>query len=491
MVTQETEFLKARCMFDGLLQMTSDALDEKQPIHQLETDLFSGLLKLGLAFLETFVEKSGDGDVGEELVDDQQHTVRRLPEKHHRRYLSVFGELSIQRFVYGTREKQKIEAVPLDAQLGLPAGEFSYVLENWLQRLCVKESFAEACHSLETLLSLKPSVRAAEEMNRRLAEFVDGFRIQRPAVSTDEDASILVATADGKGVPMRRQTSAERGRRSKGQSANKKQMAYVGAVYNVDPHRRTAADLLGELQKDATAVDRPIPQHKRLWAEMTYFEKDFEDGIEINGRASVFGHLADEIASRRKPDATLVCLMDGERALWEMQALFLPDAVCILDLFHVTERLWTAAHCFHAEGSRAATEFVTHRLRMLLEGRVGRVIGGLRQMLTKQQLSRRKRTRVESVITYYENNRTRMKYDEYLSEGYPIGSGVVEGACRHLVKDRMEQTGMRWVLRGARAMLDTRATYLNGEWDDFITYRINTEQTQLHAKKWTPQATAA
>ncbi len=97
---------------------------------EVETDLFSGLLKLGGALLEEFVDRSGDGDLGEQLVDDEQHVVRRLPEKHGRRYLWIFGELTFQRFVYGTREGQKIEAVPLDAQLGLPNGEFSYVLED-------------------------------------------------------------------------------------------------------------------------------------------------------------------------------------------------------------------------------------------------------------------------------------------------------------------------------------------------------------------------
>jgi hypothetical protein len=122
------------------------------------------------------------------------------------------------------------------------------------------------------------------------------------------------------------------------------------------------------------------------------------------------------------------------------------------------ERHWTAAHGFDAEGSDEAEEFVTDRLRGLLAGRVGDLIGGLRQRLSKHQLSGSRRKTLESVITSLENNRERMRYDEYLKAGYPIGSGVAEGACRHLVKDRMEQTGMRWTVTGARAMLHLRAT---------------------------------
>ncbi len=174
--------------------------------------------------------------------------------------------------------------------------------------------------------------------------------------------------------------------------------------------------------------------------------------------------------------------MDGERALWETQLVYFPEAVGILDLFHVMERLWTAAHCFHAEGSDAAEEFVADRLRGLLEGRVGHVIGGLRQRLTKHQLSGSPRKTLESVITYLENNRDHMHYDKYMNPGFPIGSGVAEGACRHLVKDRLEQTGMRWTVQGAQATLHLRATYLNDQWDEFIEDRIEREQTRLYGK---------
>jgi hypothetical protein len=119
----------------------------------------------------------------------------------------------------------------------------------------------------------------------------------------------------------------------------------------------------------------------------------------------------------------------------------------------------------------------------LLEGRVGGVIGGLRQMLTKRVLSGSKSKTLETVIGYFENNRQNMKYDEYLSAGYPIGSGVAEGACRHLVKDRMEQTGMRWTVEGAQALLHLRAIYLNGDWPPFVAYRIQEQQTSLYPYK--------
>jgi hypothetical protein len=260
----------------------------------------------------------------------------------------------------------------------------------------------------------------------------------------------------------------------------KKQMACVGAFYTIDRFVRTPDQVIDELQRKQRAKDRPRPRHKHVWAEMTCVV----DGETCNGRVTLFDHLAEEWA-RRDPAQrkTAVCLFDGERALWDAWALFFEDTVGILDIFHVLQYLWGAAACFHLEKSPAAADFVTERLRMLLEGKVGYVIGGLRQMQTKHRLRGAKGQKVAAAIGYFENNRAHMRYDEYLAAGYPIGSGVAEGACRHLVKDRLELTGMRWALEGAQAMLHLRALYLNGDWDEFIAYRIGTEQRRLYGTR--------
>ena len=117
---------------------------------------------------------------------------------------------------------------------------------------------------------------------------------------------------------------------------------------------------------------------------------------------------------------------------------------------------------------------------MLLQGKVSYVLRNFRPLL-KTLKGEQKKT-VQSAITYYENNQEHMRYDEYLAAGYPIASGVAEGACKHLVKDRMERAGMRWELEGAQATLSLRAVYLNGLWDQFIDYRVATEQMRLYGK---------
>jgi hypothetical protein len=481
-MSQERGFLKAQRQLQAMEVFVEQAAQEEQRIDQVERELFGRLLNLGHTLLSSFVSAQGDGDAGAQIATGDGRTIRRLKDKHVRRYLSIFGELLLRRRVYAEREKQQIERVPLDERLGLPEGEFSYVLEDWLQRLCLKESFHEAVTDLREWLGVAPSERATEQMNQRMAERAEAFGMQHSAPPPDEEAEILVATADGKGVPMRRplEERVRRGpRRTKGEKAHRKQMAYVGGVYTIDRFRRTADEVLDEVARRERASDRPVPQHKQVWAEMTRIE----EGQSCTGRERLFVEMAIAAHGRDRTRAkTLVCLMDGEAALWDVQREWLPRAVGILDLFHVLERLWQVAHVFHREGSHAAEQFVAHHLRLLLEGKVGYVIGRFKRLRDAQALRGSQRRTVTAAIGYYQNNRQHMRYDEYLAAGYPIGSGVAEGACRHVVKDRLEQTGMRWTAAGAQAMLHLRAIYLNGHWNQFVKYRIENEQATLYRR---------
>ena len=483
-ITPEQAALKAQHQFDALRDFVHQAARDGQRIDTVEREVFRQLLGLGHTLLSAFVTAQGDGDLGPQAETPEGRTVRRLPERHDRRYVSIFGELTIDRVAYGTREGQRIERVPLDERLALPEGEFSYVLEDWGQRLCLKGSFAEAGQSLEMLLGLRVGSRALEQMSRVVAGFAPSFQDSLEPPPACEEGPLMVVTADGKGVPMRRPVQDDgprpHHRRTPGEKANKKQMACVGAVYSIDPFVRRAEDIIDEVLRDKKAKERPRPQHKHVWAEMT---REFEDEPPVTSKEGLFCHLTNELTARNLGhDRPLVCLMDGERALWDAQAVYFPEAVGVLDLFHVLERLWAVAHCFHTEGSDESKAFVEERLRDLLQGRVGYVISGLRRRLKAEKLSGQRRKVVRSAVEYLGNNKAHMRYDEYLAAGYPIGSGVAEGACRHLVKDRMEQTGMRWTVEGAQAMLHVRALYLNDQWQNFMEHRVEQEQTRLYRR---------
>ena len=479
-MTQERMILKGQAQLDEMVAFVRKAAKDGRPIDQVERGLWSSLLALGHTLLTGYVEGVGPGDVGDTLVYEGRE-LRRLELPHDRRYVSVFGELSISRYVYGTRETQKHEVVPADALLGLPDSEFSYVLQDWDQSFCIEDSYEESRGKVEKILGIGQSVRSLEQMSVSVAESVPAFQESAPKPPAGQEGSILVMTADGKGVPMRRDAGQDppaiRGRRKKGEKANKKRMACVGGVYTIEPFVRTPEDVVDEVLRDARKPDRPKPCHKQLRAELT---REI-DGVEVNAKDRIFSWFAEQVKVRNPEGRKkVVCVMDGERALWKKLLALVPGIVCILDLFHVLERLWQAAHCFHPEGSDEAKAFVTDRLGRLLRGEVGYVIGGLKQMATKQALRGSRQQQLSAAIGYLQRNRRLMHYDEYLAAGYPIGSGVAEGACRHLVKDRMERTGMRWRVPGAQAMLNLRAVYINGDWDTFQNHRIKAERCRLY-----------
>lgn len=478
-MSQEKALFKAKNKFEQMEAAVRQAAREGQRIDLFERELWDQMLHLGHLMLQAYVELQGNGDLGSTL-EYQGRTLNRLDTFHDRRYVSVFGELLISRAVYGTRETQKHEVVPLDATLGLPDSDFSYLLQQWDQSFCVQGSYSRSRQNIENILNLGQSVRSLEAMNQSMAEDVESFRAAEPP-PLEEEGEILVLTADGKGVPMRQEKSPDapvkRRRRQKGEKAHKKRMACVGAVYTIEPFVRTAEEIVDEVLRNQRRKDRPCPQNKKLRAELTRPIA----GVETGAKERIFSWFQDEVAHRNpQGQKTVVCVMDGERALWKKLQEFDLEVVTILDIFHVLERIWTAAHCFHPEGSDQAEEFVTVRLQRILEGDVGRVIGGLKQMATKHNLRGSRLQRLNASIKYLTNNRKHMAYDEYLAHGYPIGSGVVEGACRHLVKDRMELTGMRWRTKGAQAMLDLRAVFLNGDWERFQQLRIEEKTRKLY-----------
>jgi hypothetical protein len=263
-------------------------------------------------------------------------------------------------------------------------------------------------------------------------------------------------------------------------------MATLAAVYSVDRYVRTPEEIVAALFRDdddRTPKPRPQPCFKHLVAR---FGRTYEDGLETvesTGPIEAFTWAAEQLANRRRPRQSVLRLMDGQESLWEAAdeclGLSAAETVDILDLLHVSSYVWRAAKVFqaHAEHQEA---FARDRLLRILQGDVRKVIAGLRQSGSKRGLDAEAAKELYTVCRYLEANAERMRYDEYLRRGYPIATGVIEGACRHLVKDRMERSGMRWRLTGAQAMLDLRAVYQSSYWSRFHRERIEREQRTLH-----------
>jgi len=476
-MAQENALLKAKEEFQKIEETIRQATIQGKRIDVVEENLWDQMLSLGRLMLTSFVAGQGTGDLGPTL-EYEGRILKRLDRLHAKPYMSVFGALPpIERTVYGTRETQKHEVIPLDARLGLPESDYSYLLQQWSQSFCVKGSHKDAQSDLEQILRLRPSIRVLEDMNVSMSKDVKGFRSSQPTPSRDQEGEILVVTGDCKGVRIRGDRppdeNAGNHARKRGPRPGTKREACVGSVYSIDRFVRSGEDVVNDVIRKQRAQDRPIPQNKVLRAELTHQV----DGEQVNGKDVIFEWFGEQIEARQTSlSQELVCVMDGAPTLWKkLQTLMKKlsaTIVCILDIFHVMDYLWDAARCVHGSDDQAAEAFVTDRLRRILEGDVGRVIGGLRQMLTKGKFSSSKRKTLNTVIGYLHRKKKFMRYDEYLAKGYPIGSGVVEGACGHVVKDRMEGSGMRWSIPGAQSMLDLRCVYLNEDWKDFHDYRI-------------------
>jgi hypothetical protein len=465
-----------------VLEVLTRALHEGTAVHLVESQLWELTLPLGQRSLAAFFNACGTGDLGATLTLPDGRNVQRLELLHTRRYVSIFGTCQLARTVYGSREGQALEFVPLDNRWQLPQSVFSYVLQDWDQALAVEQAFTQVNQTIARMLKLQQSVDSLEGMNQQMAQDVGWFREAQGTPPPAEEGQLVVVTADCKGIVMRGQATPTvcGGERPAGERVNGKRMAAVGAVYTVDPYVRTAAEVVAALFRDPDyePAPRPAPCHKRVWASLP------QEGSEPRSSIAVVSDWLWWEFAQRNPhlQRPTVCLCDGQEALWQAcgEAIADPHRVDILELLHVTPRLWQAGKLLYGDKGKEVVPFVRQRVTQVLEGKVDTVIRSLRRLGVERGLKGAKKKALARIGGYLQKNRQRMRYDEYLRAGYPIASGVIEGACRHLIKDRMERAGMHWTPPGAQAMLDLRSVWIGGYWEAFQQERIERETGRLY-----------
>ena len=470
-----------------------------QAVHEVEQELFKQALELGRLGLGLFFKLCGDGDRGERVKLSDGREVKRLETLHGRAYHSVFGLYELERVVYGTREGQKIEYVPLDEQLQLPQSKFSYRLQDWNQTLAVQLPYASVNAALEKLLDFSQSVHSLERGNEPLSASVGEFWQARLPGPEAQGKEIVVATVDGKGVVMRQakpepeevktgecENPREEDASADDQPKGRKKMAVIGSAYTIAPYVRTPEEVLEALFRtpkvagEEAAEPRPKPLAKAIRASL---RRD-EDETLKPAYEEIFGWLGEEVRHRSaEGHSATVLLMDGQKSLWTAGKARLGKVspIEILDLLHANSSVWKAAALLYPQAkAEELIFFVKPRIKRLLNGEVESVIRGLRAMGTRRGLKGERLKKLTQLCAYLQNNAHRMRYDEYLAAGYPIASGVIEGACRHVIKDRMERSGMRWTLSGAQSMLTLRCIYLNGDWEAYMKFHITKETCRLY-----------
>ena len=471
-----------------LVEMVDTAAQGAMAAHEIEHRLFRGVLALGHELMERFFVQLGDGDEGERRRLNDGREVKRLEPAVERRYVSVFGEHRPRRYGYAPRAGQRIACVPFDARVALPEGQYSYLLQDWAQGFAVDLAYRQVCRGLERVLGLTLGVSLLERQTQAMATPVQPFW-KTVETAPSEAGEFIVISADGKGVPIRnpdRSRLIEAHAHKRGPKPDRKRMAIVGAAYDMHPYCRTPRQVCEALfrRRDEppgeSATPRPKPIAKLVRAQLPTID---DNGEAVSAREPLFAWLGEQLRQRDpEGDKPVVVLIDGQHCLWQdaRQILKGRKRIEILDLLHATAKLWEVVHTFHPPDSDDALVRMKIYTLLLLQGHVVDLIHWFGHLADQAKLKGHARKRVDDVCGYFANHRHRMHYHRYLAAGYPIATGVIEGACRHVVKDRMERSGMRWTLDSAQAMLDLRCVWLNDQWEDFTRYRIEQENERLY-----------
>jgi hypothetical protein len=393
---------------------------------------------------------------------------------------TLFGPVWVNRLGY--RDRGTGSVFPLDAQLNLPTTRYSHGLQELVAWVLAQCSYELAIEHVAKLTSARFHRRQMEQMIQSyVLDFDDYYAAQAHVVPGGgaKNDDLLILSVDGKGIVMRHDDLREGTKRraeganhklqrrlSRGEKRNRKRMAEVAVIYDVARYRRSAEDIIFTEHRPK---DAPRPSSKRVWASVA------------KESAEVLCDAMEEI-KRRDPSGkrTLVILVDGlEDQLRKVNAALKSHgrkgAIIIQDFFHVCEYVWRSARCFYSEDDPAGEVWVNERLMEILKGNSSNVAAGITRSATLRGLSKSAREEVDRTSRYLLKNRVRLNYGKALELGAPIGTGVVEGACRHLVRERMECSGARWSLAGAEAVLKLRALRMSGDWDEYAAYHWRQE----------------
>jgi len=480
-------YLSAYEQFDSIITQLRSPQTQRMTHSELESLLETEGRELLRRLLQAHLDERSPGTVAEPVLgaDGAERTHQR---PHTRQLETLFGEVELERQGYGGRGQESLH--PLDAELNLPPERYSHGVQRRVAVEAAKNSFDEVVATLNDYTGAHVPKRQAEELVQGAAQdFAAFYDSQRQATARELKATsqVLVISTDGKGIPVRKadlraQTRAAaeerqphlQHRRSKGEKPHRKRMSTVAAVYTIAPWVRRPEEVVRELYpQHAPQTPRPRPEDKRVWAS-----------LEQPPEAVIL--QAFEEALRRDPTQTKqwVALVDGQETqlglLWVGAEDFGVDLVIILDLIHVLEYLWRAAWVLHREGDPAAELWVSEHLEQILRGQSSAVAAGLRRSATLRGLSVKQRAPLDKCADYLLKYREFLRYDQYLAAGYPIATGVIEGACRHLVKDRMELTGARWSLEGAEAVLRLRSLRSSGDFEAYWEFHLKQEQQRHH-----------
>ena len=440
---------------------------------------------------QSFVTLRGQAEVQESVVGADGAPRTHVLAGKERKLETIFGTVDVERIGHGGRGLSTL--YPVDASLNLPKQRYSLEVDRQVAKTAARMSFDETLEMLEDMTGAHVPKRQAEEAVRRASQDFETFYSGTQHDPDSPTSDLLVLTFDQKGVVLRREDLTEATRQAaedaqtkmetrgaKGEpKRGRKRMAAVAAVYTVAPYVRTPKEVIAGLRhvRLATTTPRPRPENKRVWATLT---RELKDVI-----SDAFDEACGRDPQRRK---RWLVLVDGDEKLTryvraEARHRGLKITL-VLDFIHALEYLWKAAHVFFDEGSRDIEAWVLEKLESMLEGNVSHVVAAMTRMATVRELNAKERAPVDTAARYLLKRKTMMRYNDLLTLGTPIATGVIEGACRHLINDRMERTGARWRIPTAEAVLRLRSILSSGDFDEYWEYHEEMEAQRNHISRY-------
>jgi len=415
-----------------------------------------------------------------------------------RQFETLFGRVRWLRLGYKVAGQPT--RYPLDEPLNLPSEVYSHPLRRRVAEQARAGAWDGVVEHVDGVTGAHVPKRQAEQLACEAAKDFEAFYVQRPAHDTPAEGALLVASADGKGVRMlpqalreatRKEAEADQASAVRGDPMAKKKprlhdkrMAIVTAVWEQEAQPRAAADIVTDLRRapgrpKARKPPLPRPQNKRVSASV---KKSLSTGI---------GEMFDELDHRDPKRARgAVVLVDGDE---HQQAAILDQGRCherkltiVLDLIHVIHYLWLAGFALCRHNHAKTDIWVARHLLLLLSHPITDLLAKIQRAATARRVSASASKSIEKALKYFRRNASFMDYPAFLAQGLPIASGVIEGACRHLIQDRLGITGARWDLPGAEAMLRLRALHTSGDWDAYWRFHLRQEALRNY-----PSAAAA
>jgi len=460
-----------RAEFETMLQLVTSKEAQTATADQVERTLFQLLLSLGAQLLLLFFQMRSQACTEDSIVVKGQTIPYHSEQK--RVYFSIFGKVPLWRpYFYASGNGGH---TPLDADLSLDTGRYSDLLRETLDYLAVHVPFNKAVDIFKRILKASISTRVQKEFVEKDAKDVLDYYEQKPAPAASDEAEILVIQADGKGVPIiLEKPSSDPVRLGKGQKRGRKKESIVTTVYTIATNPRTPEDVVNSFfqqHKEEKKRKRtpPKPRNKHIWAT-------------LDGKETALARLGQQVDPRQGSHIQhKVALADGCEALQERIKEQFPDFTLILDFVHANEYLWKVANSLLGESDEQRVKWVKKQTELMLSGKTMQIIEDFRLRAERKTRTKKQIEKLKKTANYFERNLEYMAYNTYLANGWPIASGVIEGACRHFVKDRFELSGMRWEQSGAENLLRLRAVAENGDWDDYHLFRRQQRHQRLYA----------